>query len=163
MTTDEARPSRRRYRSPLREQQAVQTRSAVIAAGIRLFGEKGWAGTGMRDVAAAAGVAIETVYASFRSKRELLTACIDRAVVADDEPVPLADRSSFLALGHGTRVQRAAAAAALAGRSETPDTCDPIIDVMTLSRRTGYAVGTPKGPLQPTGSRLRQKMMANNC
>jgi len=113
VTTDEARPSRRRYRSPLREQQAVQTRSAVIAAGIRLFGEKGWAGTGMRDVAAAAGVAIETVYASFRSKRELLTACIDRAVVADDEPVPLADRPAFAALARGGRAQRARAAARL--------------------------------------------------
>jgi AcrR family transcriptional regulator len=113
VTADEPTPSRRRYRSPLRKQQAGQTRAAVIAAATGLFGEKGWAGTGMRDVAGAAGVAIETVYANFRSKSELLTACIDRAVVADDQPVPLADRPAFAALGRGTRAQRTRAAARL--------------------------------------------------
>jgi AcrR family transcriptional regulator len=112
VTTDD-KTSRRRYRSPLREQQAGQTRSAVIAAAIQLFGERGWAGTGMRDVAGAAGVAIETVYASFRSKRELLTACVDQAVVADDEPLPLAERPAFAALARGSRAQRTRAAARL--------------------------------------------------
>jgi AcrR family transcriptional regulator len=112
LTTDES-TSRRRYRSPLREQQAGQTRAAVIAAATRLFGEKGWAGTGMRDVAGAAGVAIETVYAGFRSKSELLTACIDLAVVADEQPVPLADRPAFAALARGNRAQRARVAARL--------------------------------------------------
>jgi AcrR family transcriptional regulator len=113
VTADETTSSRRRYRSPLREQQAGQTRAAVIAAATRLFGEKGWAGTGMRDVAGAAGVAIETVYANFRSKSELLTACIDLAVVADDQPVPLADRPPFAALGRGSRAQRTRVAARL--------------------------------------------------
>jgi AcrR family transcriptional regulator len=113
VTAEEATPSRRRYRSPLREQQAGQTRAAVIAAATRLFSEKGWAATGMRDVAGAAGVAIETVYANFRSKSELLTACIDQAVVADDEPAPLADRPAFAALARGSRAQRTRAAARL--------------------------------------------------
>jgi AcrR family transcriptional regulator len=113
LTANEAASSRRKYRSPLREQQAGQTRASVITAATQLFGEKGWAATGMRDVAGAAGVAIETVYANFRSKSELLTACIDLAVVADDQPVPLADRPTFAALGHGSRAQRAQAAARL--------------------------------------------------
>jgi AcrR family transcriptional regulator len=113
MTADEVAPSRRRYRSPLREQQAGRTRATVIAAATRLFTEKGWAGTGMRDVAGAAGVAIETVYGNFRSKGELLTACIEAAVVADDEPVPLADRPAFVALGRGSRAQRIRAGARL--------------------------------------------------
>jgi AcrR family transcriptional regulator len=113
MTADEETPSRRRYRSPLRAQRAGQTRAAVIAAATSLFAGKGWAGTGMRDVAAAAGVAIETVYAGFRSKGELLTACIDLAVVADDQPAPLADRPAFVALGRGSRAQRTQAAAGL--------------------------------------------------
>ena len=82
----------------------------MIAAATRLFSEKGWAATGMRDVAGAAGVAIETVYANFRSKSELLTACIDLAVVADDQPEPLADRTAFAALGRGSRTQRMRAA-----------------------------------------------------
>jgi AcrR family transcriptional regulator len=111
VTTDEVTSARRRYRSPLREQQAGQTRAVVVKAATELFARKGWAATGMRDVARAAGVAVETVYANFRSKGELLIACIDVAVVADEEPVPLAQRPAFLALGRGTRAHRVRAAA----------------------------------------------------
>ncbi|HEX6872506.1 MAG TPA: helix-turn-helix domain-containing protein [Micromonosporaceae bacterium] len=113
MTAEEAASTRRRYRSPLREQQASQTRTAIIDAATELFHKKGWAGTGMRDVARAAGVSIETVYGNFRSKSELLTACVDLAVVADAEPVPLAQRPAFAALGRGGRATRIRAAARL--------------------------------------------------
>ncbi|MGH3179671.1 MAG: TetR/AcrR family transcriptional regulator, partial [Streptosporangiaceae bacterium] len=41
-----------------------------------------------REVARAAGVSVETVYASFRSKGDLLLAAIDVAVVGDAAPVP---------------------------------------------------------------------------
>ena len=52
----------RRYRSRLREQQAEQTRRAVVQAAHDLFVANGWAATGMREVATTAGVALETVY-----------------------------------------------------------------------------------------------------
>jgi len=103
MATDQAARARRAYRSPRREQQAAETRAMVVAAAARLFGERGWAGTGMRDVARAAGVSVETVYASFRSKADLLLAAIDVAVVGDAAPVPLDQRPEFAALGSGTR------------------------------------------------------------
>jgi AcrR family transcriptional regulator len=67
----------------------------------------------MREIARAAGVSVETVYASFRSKTELLMAAIDVAVVGDVEPVPLDQRPEFAALGSGTREQRARATARL--------------------------------------------------
>lgn len=110
-STKRAQPAGRRYRSPLRDRQAADTRAAVIAAAGRLFAAGGWAGTGMRDVAAAAGVAIETVYAHFSSKRGLLQAVVDVAVVGDDRPVALAGRPEFAALGRGRRAARARAAA----------------------------------------------------
>jgi AcrR family transcriptional regulator len=113
LTGEDPAASRRRYRSPLREQQAGQTRAAVIDVATRLFGEKGWAATGMRDVAGAAGVSVETVYANFRSKSELLTACIDRAVVADEQPLTLAQRPAFAEIGRGSRARRMKAAARL--------------------------------------------------
>ena len=47
---------RRRHRSPLREQQTEQTRRAVVQAAHDLFVANGWAATGMREVAATAGV-----------------------------------------------------------------------------------------------------------
>jgi AcrR family transcriptional regulator len=113
MATDQAARARRAYRSPRRAQQAAETRADVVAAAVRLFGARGWAGTGMRDVARAAGVSVETVYAGFRSKGDLLLAAIDVAVVGDAEPVPVAQRPEFTALGSGTRQQRARATARL--------------------------------------------------
>ena len=104
---------RRRYRSQLRGQQAAATKQAVVDAASELFAANGWAATGMRDVAAAAGVAIETVYSHFASKRGLLLAVADAAVVGDDAPVPLAERADFLAIGQGRRPARIEAAARL--------------------------------------------------
>lgn len=104
---------RRRYRSQLREQQAEQTRRAVVQAARELFIANGWAATGMRDVAASAGVAVETVYSHFSSKRGLLRAVADTAVVGDDAAVPLAHRPEFLAMGVGGRASRISAAARL--------------------------------------------------
>ncbi len=103
---------RRRYRSGLREQQADQTRRAVVQAAHDLFVVNGWAGTGMREVATSAGVALETVYAHFSSKRGLLRAVIDAAAAGDDAPVPVAQRPEFLAIGGGGRAEGIRAAAA---------------------------------------------------
>ncbi len=112
MSTDPA-PARRAYRSPRREQQAAETRASVLDAAMLLFADRGWAGTGMRDVAREADVSVETVYANFPSKSELLMAAIDVAVVGDAEPVSLDQRREFTALGQGGREQRARAAARL--------------------------------------------------
>jgi AcrR family transcriptional regulator len=104
---------RRAYRSPRRQQQAAETRAAVLVAAAELFAGRGWAATGMRDVAGAAGVSVETVYANFSSKAELLMAAIDVGVVGDDDPVPLAQRREFAAMAAGSTADRIAAAARL--------------------------------------------------
>src|SRR6478609_9563096 len=93
--TDETQPTRRRYRSPLRDRRAAETRAALLAVATRLFVTKGWAGTGMREVAAEAAIATETVYAHFSSKRGLLHAVTDIAVVGDDRPISVAERPEF--------------------------------------------------------------------
>ncbi|QSE88540.1 helix-turn-helix transcriptional regulator [Rhodococcus pseudokoreensis] len=91
----------RRYRSPLRRMQAAQTRAVVLEAATRLFAERGWAGTGVRDIARAAEVSVETVYATFGSKADLLKAALEVAIVGDDAQVPLADRPVYTAIGTG--------------------------------------------------------------
>ncbi|NYJ05776.1 TetR/AcrR family transcriptional regulator [Petropleomorpha daqingensis] len=106
-------PGRRAYRSPRRQQQAAETRAGVLAAATALFGTRGWSATGMRDVAREAGVAVETVYANFRSKTELLMAAIDVGVVGDADPVPLAQRPEFARLSAGELADRITAAAHL--------------------------------------------------
>lgn len=74
----------RRYDSPRRRDQAERTRSDIAAAARRLFMERGWAGTRVRDVAAAAGVAEPTVYAVYGSKAGLALALIDAVSEAAD-------------------------------------------------------------------------------
>jgi AcrR family transcriptional regulator len=88
---------KRIYRSPLRSEQAQRTRVAVLDAAGRLFVDQGFAATTMRDVADAAGVSVQTVFAQ-GSKASLLLACVDRAVVGDDESAPLAERELYVRL-----------------------------------------------------------------
>lgn len=52
----------RTYRSPLRERRAEMTKTRVCQAAAPLFAAQGYAGTSVRQVAAAAGVSVETIY-----------------------------------------------------------------------------------------------------
>jgi AcrR family transcriptional regulator len=104
---------RRQYRSPLRARRAQETSESVLDAATHLFTTRGWAATGMRDIAVAAGVATETLYSHFGSKRALLQRVVDVAVVGDAEPVPVAERPEFAALAQGTPAERFAATARL--------------------------------------------------
>lgn len=93
----------RAYRSPLREEQAQRTRTAVVDAAERCFLEHGYAATTMKDIAAAAGVSVQTVFAQ-GTKASLLLHCVDRSVRGDDEDVPLLAREDFVRLlGEGSR------------------------------------------------------------
>ena len=80
---------------PLRDRRArraAQTRLRIIEAAARLFAERGYSGTTIEAVAAEADVAVETVYARFKNKRNLLAAYLDVAIVGDAAAVPLLDR-----------------------------------------------------------------------
>lgn len=59
----------RKYSSPIRERQANQTRTNILDATQRLFLERGYAKTTVEAIAQEAGVAKQTVYAVFRSKK----------------------------------------------------------------------------------------------
>jgi hypothetical protein len=78
---------KRRYESTRRQEQARQTRRAILGAAGKLFVDPGYAATPLTAVAAEAGVAIQTVYAVFGSKRQLLSELIDVSVAGDDEPM----------------------------------------------------------------------------
>lgn len=83
---------KRPYQSARREQQARQTRHAILAAAAKLFVNPGYAATPLTTIAAEAGVAVQTVYAAFGSKRLLLSALVDMTIAGDDEPVALPGR-----------------------------------------------------------------------
>jgi TetR/AcrR family transcriptional regulator of autoinduction and epiphytic fitness len=82
----------RRYDSTRRQQQALSTRKAILDAAAVLFVAPGYAATPLTAVAAKAGVAIQTVYAAFGTKRQLLSELVDVTIAGDDEPVALPSR-----------------------------------------------------------------------
>ncbi|MFB9363833.1 TetR/AcrR family transcriptional regulator [Actinoplanes nipponensis] len=84
--------SGRAYTSTRRQEQARQTRRAILDAAARLFVDPGYAATRLTAVAAEAGVAVQTLYAVFGSKRQLLSDLIDVTIAGDDAPVALPDR-----------------------------------------------------------------------
>jgi AcrR family transcriptional regulator len=58
-------------------QSAEQTRQALVRAGLKLFGEKGFDGTSTRELAAAANANIGSIAYHFGSKEGLRSACAD--------------------------------------------------------------------------------------
>lgn len=84
--------SERRYDSARRKEQARQTRAAILEAAQRLFGERGYASSTIEAIASEAGVAVDTVYATFGSKRGVLSNLMDIRVGGDDQPVGVLDR-----------------------------------------------------------------------
>jgi len=83
---------KRKYESSLRRRQAEETRVRILDASESLFAERGYASTTMTAIAEAAGVAPDTVYATFSSKVGVLHRLLDARVGGDIEPVALADR-----------------------------------------------------------------------
>ena len=75
-----------------RQQQARQTRRAILDAAARLFVDPGYAATPLTTIATEAGVAIQTVYKIFGSKKALLSALVDVSIAGDEESEPLAAR-----------------------------------------------------------------------
>ena len=69
------------------------TRRRIVAAASELFLDEGYGATTLDQVAARAGVAVQTVYFHFGNKATLLKEALDVAAVGDDEPVALMDRS----------------------------------------------------------------------
>ena len=72
--------TRRRYDSPRRREQARATRHSILEGARQLFVERGYVATRIEDVAVQAGVSPETIYATFRTKRALLSELVDHAI-----------------------------------------------------------------------------------
>lgn len=86
-----------------RARQAAATRQRIIDAAGRLFAEHGYTATTISAIAQEADVAVETVYARFKNKQNLLEAFLDQSIVGDAEPVPFLDRPAVQAMQAGRR------------------------------------------------------------
>ncbi len=84
--------------SRLREEQARNTRLAILDAAEGLFRDRGYVGTSIRAIATAAGVSESTVYQAFTDKSTILWAVAERVVAGSEEPVDLATSPAFEAI-----------------------------------------------------------------
>ena len=85
----------RPYRSPKRAEQAAVTRTAILDAAAKLFGDSGYTTTTTAAVARDAGVSEAMVFAVFGSKAGLLGALIDRAVTPGEGSSALASTAGW--------------------------------------------------------------------
>ncbi len=83
----------RPYDSSRRAERTQASKRAVVAAAHELFVARGFADTTVDAISTASRVPIATVYRLFKTKTAILKQVIDTAVVGDDAPVPLGDRS----------------------------------------------------------------------
>lgn len=68
---------------------AEETQRAIVEAAARLFLDQGYHGTSIGRIASAAGVAVQTVYNSVGSKRDILSRVLDFAAAGEQAPVPV--------------------------------------------------------------------------
>ncbi len=82
----------RTYRSSLRAEQARRTRQAILEAARLLLSEQGYVATTVAQIAARAGVAVDTVYASVGPKPVLMRLLMETAISGSDEAIPAEQR-----------------------------------------------------------------------
>ncbi|MCB0119316.1 MAG: TetR/AcrR family transcriptional regulator [Anaerolineales bacterium] len=84
--------TKRTYNSTRRKEQARQTRLQILESARAMFVERGYDGATLDAIASEAGVAVDTLYAIFGSKRGILSGLIEVSLVGDDEQTPLLER-----------------------------------------------------------------------
>jgi AcrR family transcriptional regulator len=89
---------KRTYDSSRRKEQARQTRRAILQAAHDLFVQKGYGLTTITDIAQAAGVSPESIYASFKNKATLLHRVWDVTIGGDDQEVVFHERPEIKAI-----------------------------------------------------------------
>lgn len=75
-----------------RRERARATRLRMLTSAKSLFVERGYPATTMEDIASAAGVAVQTVYYTFRTKSSLLREVVELAGAGQPDAQPVEDR-----------------------------------------------------------------------
>lgn len=119
---------KRTYSSAKRAAQARETRRAILDAAHELFVTTGYAATTIQAIAEHGGVAVQTVYAVFGNKRELLRQLIERTIAGDDETAQIIERPEAQALAAEPDAQRRAELDAAMSR-EVAERVAPIVRV----------------------------------
>jgi AcrR family transcriptional regulator len=139
--------SQRRYVSGVRQDQARRTRIRILEAAHRLFIKYGYARTTIERIAAEAGVAIDTVYAVFGSKRAVLSGLMERQVGGDDQPIAMLDRPEPQSVRREPN-QRRQLARFVSGVTDAIERSRPIDDIMRSAAAIDPEISALRGKIQ---------------
>ena len=89
---------RKPYDSSRRRAQAEETRRLIVRAARDLFVEHGYGHTTIADIAGAAGVSVETIYAAFGNKGTLLHKAWDITIGGDEQDIVFHQRPEVMAI-----------------------------------------------------------------
>ncbi|HWO90134.1 MAG TPA: TetR/AcrR family transcriptional regulator [Gemmatimonadales bacterium] len=130
-------------RSGRRERRAVAVRSAILRAAAGVFRDRGFADTGMRDIAEAADISTANLYYYFGSKADILYFCQQHSLDRMLEQAAALERAR---LGPAERLRRMIAAHLLCTLDELDgaaahtevDALPPALRRRIVSRRDRY-------------------------
>ena len=94
----EPKQVKRSYDATRRAEAAARTRQSILEAARTLFAENGYSATSMAAIAQAAGVALDTVYASAGRKPALVRLLVETAISGTDQAVPAEQRDYVVAI-----------------------------------------------------------------
>ncbi|HCK66411.1 MAG TPA: hypothetical protein DHW49_09100 [Anaerolineae bacterium] len=99
--------TKRKYDSSRRKAQALETHQQILVSAENLFINKGYSGTSIEAIAQKASVAPETIYATFKNKKTILSKLIKTSILGDDDnPVPVMLREQIREVAQETNQKR---------------------------------------------------------
>ncbi|MFJ9555734.1 TetR/AcrR family transcriptional regulator [Nocardiopsis sp. NPDC101807] len=135
-----------------RAEKARLTRLRMLEAARELFVRDGFGATPMQEVADRAGVAVQTLFYTFGTKKALLKQVVDTTIAGDDEPVPTMGRPWFLeAVAEGDA--RAALDLYVAGAGRVLARVAAVTEMLRIAAATDPAVRTLWGEEAPADPR----------
>ena len=118
----------------VRAAKTTANRAKMLAAARELFTSRGYTSTTMKAIADQAGMAVQTLYFTFATKRAILSELLDVEIAGDTEPVATMDRPWFTAAIAATPTQQiklqVAAAATIYAR------VSPLLEVIRAAAAT---------------------------
>ena len=148
---------KRPYASAKREAQARETRQAILVSALELFVASGYTATTIQAIADDAGVAVQTVYAVFGNKRELLRQLIESTITGDDNPLPITERAESLAVAAEPDARRRAELDAAMSRSIT-ERVAPIVRIASEAAASDPELATM---METVKASRRQEMITS--
>lgn len=148
----EESPKKRNYNSERRRASARETERQIALEARKLFVERGWSGTTMEAIAREAGVAVETIYAIFGNKGNLLAGLIRTAVRGQgDTPILEQAQPQEVRRTHDQHTQFAMMAS---GIGEIMERAGPLLGVVRAAAQT-------EPEIEALQSKILQDRLAN--